>query len=657
MRGHEATLAGISMGEEGARQGLIEASKEDFDRAHGELKHAFENQAYTGSDNLGVTLALLRQLSITVNIESLTDMNFIVQGMESQDLADVLSQYDVRSQVIQQLTRLEDLVILAMETSNTKLPIVLHALEAHVHTLIRTPQDLAALLISLQVDKIEVILQALNDKLPDMIKRVYNFNDVLERLSPEQRIAVILAMSDQLPEIIKRGTDFADVLYDLSREQRTLIFEVMRDKLSDIIKNGCGLDAALAYLTSEQRTSVYEAMKDKLPDIIKNGEEFSYALRRLTPEQCTAVYETMSDKLPKIIRNDYELGAALKYLTPEQCTAVTLAIKDKLPDIIKNGYDFKSVLSYLKPEKRTAVILAMSDKLPDIIKNGYDFKSVLSYLTPEKRTAVILAMSDKLPGIIKNSAELGAALEYLNSKQSRHLLDIMKGQLPGMMGKYSSLDTAIKEVLGGSQQGFFATPRAAKINVGGLEKKLTQYIEARKEEYSFHWDFLYIMAAVNWLCGEVFVKSKETKLNAATYALRSHKNEDACLVKLKLFDVMPTDSELKNHTNSYVLVGDDGVTKALCYIDYEGNSRTMGIKDLSAVTEFFTSNADAKLTYDEISLGLKDAVAVKLPTDAQLEALKEGLLGDIMVGANEGDILNGTKRPMELDVQNNEPGV
>ena len=624
MRGHEATLAGISMGEEGARQGLIEASKEDFDRAHGELKHAFENQAYTGSDNLGVTLALLRQLSITVNIESLTDMNFIVQGMESQDLADVLSQYDVRSQVIQQLTRLEDLVILAMETSNTKLPIVLHALEAHVHTLIRTPQDLAALLISLQVDKIEVILQALNDKLPDMIKRVYNFNDVLERLSPEQRIAVILAMSDQLPEIIKRGTDFADVLYDLSREQRTLIFEVMRDKLSDIIKNGCGLDAALAYLTSEQRTSVYEAMKDKLPDIIKNGEEFSYALRRLTPEQCTAVYETMSDKLPKIIRNDYELGAALKYLTPEQCTAVTLAIKDKLPDIIKNGYDFKSVLSYLKPEKRTAVILAMSDKLP---------------------------------GIIKNSAELGAALEYLNSKQSRHLLDIMKGQLPGMMGKYSSLDTAIKEVLGGSQQGFFATPRAAKINVGGLEKKLTQYIEARKEEYSFHWDFLYIMAAVNWLCGEVFVKSKETKLNAATYALRSHKNEDACLVKLKLFDVMPTDSELKNHTNSYVLVGDDGVTKALCYIDYEGNSRTMGIKDLSAVTEFFTSNADAKLTYDEISLGLKDAVAVKLPTDAQLEALKEGLLGDIMVGANEGDILNGTKRPMELDVQNNEPGV
>ena len=624
MRGHEATLAGISMGEEGARQGLIEASKEDFDRAHGELKHAFENQAYTGSDNLGVTLALLRQLSITVNIESLTDMNFIVQGMESQDLADVLSQYDVRSQVIQQLTRLEDLVILAMETSNTKLPIVLHALEAHVHTLIRTPQDLAALLISLQVDKIEVILQALNDKLPDMIKRVYNFNDVLERLSPEQRIAVILAMSDQLPEIIKRGTDFADVLYDLSREQRTLIFEVMRDKLSDIIKNGCGLDAALAYLTSEQRTSVYEAMKDKLPDIIKNGEEFSYALRRLTPEQCTAVYETMSDKLPKIIRNDYELGAALKYLTPEQCTAVTLAIKDKLPDIIKNGYDFKSVLSYL---------------------------------TPEKRTAVILAMSDKLPGIIKNSAELGAALEYLNSKQSRHLLDIMKGQLPGMMGKYSSLDTAIKEVLGGSQQGFFATPRAAKINVGGLEKKLTQYIEARKEEYSFHWDFLYIMAAVNWLCGEVFVKSKETKLNAATYALRSHKNEDACLVKLKLFDVMPTDSELKNHTNSYVLVGDDGVTKALCYIDYEGNSRTMGIKDLSAVTEFFTSNADAKLTYDEISLGLKDAVAVKLPTDAQLEALKEGLLGDIMVGANEGDILNGTKRPMELDVQNNEPGV
>lgn len=349
MKGHEATLAGISMGED-TRHGLIEASKEAFDKAHDELDHALNNHTYTGNDNLGVTPALLKKLGVSVRIESLADMNFIVRGMDDQNLAELLAQDNVRNQIIAQVKTLEDLVILSMETSGTKLPIMLNALEEHVYELIKTPEDLAALLISLQVDRIEIMLQTMGDK----------FSDTIEL-----------------------GGQFGNVLRPLAVEQRTVVYEAMKDKLPDIIQSGWGFDlgAALRYCTVEQCTEIIDIIKNDLSDIFENGDEFQTALSQITPEQRTVVYEGMKDKFPDIIHDSRELGSVLRYLTPEQCTGVYEALKNKLPEIILAG------------------ILSSSSNLVDInegqLKKNLEF--VIGALQPDLSHDVYQAVKLRLP--------------------------------------------------------------------------------------------------------------------------------------------------------------------------------------------------------------------------------------------------------------------
>lgn len=270
----------------------------------------------------------------------------------------------------------------------------------------------------------------------------------------------------------------------------------------------------------------------------------------------------------------------------------------------------------------------------------------------DHKLEIIEALQDKLPEIIQNGDDLKKVLQGLENIPSTRILNIMKGKLPHMMTQDHDVAQKIKTTLEGSKQGFFATPRAEKINFGSLKSKLEKYIETRKEEYSFHWDFLHIMTALNWLFGEAFVKSKETKLNAATYALLSHTHPEQSLVKLQALHEMPSETELyEQHKNSYLLMTNLNATNTLYYIDYEGKSREVRIQTSSAASvdlvPFFENHADQPLTYQEISDGLKNMVAHKLPTDAQLEALKEGLLGDIMTGSGEDAILNGTRRPLE----------
>lgn len=264
----------------------------------------------------------------------------------------------------------------------------------------------------------------------------------------------------------------------------------------------------------------------------------------------------------------------------------------------------------------------------------------------EHQLEIIEALQDKLPEIIQNGPDLKKVLQDLADEPSKRILNIMKGKLPHMMTQNIDVDQKIKTALQGSKQGFFATPRAEKINVGSLTSKLEKYIKTRKEEYSFHWDFLHIMTALNWLFGEAFVQSKETKLNAATYALLSHTRPEQSLVKLETLHEMPTETELtQQHKNSYLLITNHNAPNTLYYIDYEGKSRAVRMKNVEDVTQFFRSHANQSLTYQEISQGLKNMVAHKLPTDAQLEALKEGLLGDIMTGSGEDAILNGAHEP------------
>ncbi|MDF1684808.1 MAG: hypothetical protein P1U36_09155 [Legionellaceae bacterium] len=308
--------------------------------------------------------------------------------------------------------------------------------------------------------------------------------------------------------------------------------------------------------------------------------------------------------------------------------------------------DFDSLVNALLDDNESPDRYPVLFSTTNIQLSAEQLKALLNLL--DHKLEIIEALQDKLPGIIQNGPDLTQVLEELADEPSKRILNIMKGKLPHMMTQDIDVDQKIKTALEGSKQGFFATPRAEKINVGSLTSKLEKYIETRKKEYSFHWDFLHIMTALNWLFGEAFVQSKETKLNAAHYALLSHTHPEQSLVKLQALQNMPTETELnEQHKNSYLLITNHNAPNTLYYIDYEGKSREVRVQTLSedGLAQFFRDRVDQHLTYQEISQDLKNMVAHKLPTDAQLEALKEGLLGDIMTGSEEGAILNGTHRP------------
>jgi len=355
--------------------------------------------------------------------------------------------------------------------------------------------------------------------------------------------------------------------------------------------------------------------------------------RRLNLENPTeALQEIQSAFTPKIL-GDLNCAIAIENATdlrwlctlpPQIMIAHFLREDDRNPKAYLNQHytDFDSFQNFLvlTPPEAHPILLSHTN----IQLNAEQLNTLLKAFDEQ---AMIEILQDKLPEIIQNGDDLKKVLQDLADEPSTRILNIMKGKLPHMMTQDHDVDQKIKTALQGSKQGFFATPRAEKINVGSLTSKLEKYIETRKEEYSFHWDFLHIMTALNWLFGEAFVQSKETKLNAANYALLSHTHPDQCLVKLQCLDQIPDETELSaNHKNSYLLIGNNDSTNVLYYIDYEGKSRAVRIQTSSEanLVQFFTSHANQSLTYQEVNQGLNDKVAHKLPTDAQLEALKEG---------------------------------
>ena len=149
----------------------------------------------------------------------------------------------------------------------------------------------------------------------------------------------------------------------------------------------------------------------------------------------------------------------------------------------------------------------------------------------------------------------------------------------------------------------------------------------------------------NWLSGEPWLKTKDTKIAAATYALRAHNGDDTCLVSLTRLTNLPDDNALKNsHSNSYLLVNGVNTLNDLYYVDYEGNKRKVPIANIDGLEGCFSENSNNKLSYGEVNKKLKTHVKGKLPTDAQLEALKDGLLGDIMKDADAYILKHETPR-------------
>ncbi|MDF1826715.1 MAG: hypothetical protein P1U39_00325 [Legionellaceae bacterium] len=539
--------------------------------------------------------------------------------------------------------------------------VVLDAIQDKLPEIIKDGHQLGASLEPLSEWQRGVVLDAIKDKLPEIIKSGFLLGASLEPLSEGQCRAVLNAIQDKLPEIIKDGYQLRDALRPLSEGQRGVVLDAIQDKLPEIIKDGHQLGASLEPLSEGQRGVVLDAIQGQLPQIIKSGYQLADALQHLSEGQRDVMLRSIKGQLPEIIKSGPQLRAALETLSMGKRGAVPDAIQGQLPEIIKDGDQLVYALQYLSEGQRDVVLRSIKGQLPEIIKSGSQLREALQYLSEDQCRAVLDAIQGKLPEIIKDGSELESVLRCLNQYQRGFVLHSIKGKLHRLNKDVlsTSYQNEINLCLKNSQHGFFSTPRAEAINTGSLSSKLGKYIESRRSEHSFHWDFLGIMAFVHWLSGEPWVKAKDTKLAAATYALHAHQDEDACLVRLTQLNELPNEAALKElHKNSYLLVGQNNAPKQLYYVDYEGNTTKIPMADAGDVQSYFSQEGQNKqLTYSELGKGLRQHTQSPLPTDVQLEALKEGLLGDIMIDAGVDDILDGTKRPTEPKDQNDELGL
>ncbi|MDF1828410.1 MAG: AAA family ATPase [Legionellaceae bacterium] len=184
------------------------------------------------------------------------------------------------------------------------------------------------------------------------------------------------------------------------------------------------------------------------------------------------------------------------------------------------------------------------------------------------------------------------------------------------------------------------------VNKAKLSEELTEYIAKRSEEYRFHWDIMWFKSLVHWLSAGTWIISKETKLNAATYALHAHQQEPQCLARVFTLDKMPEKPTLFKalYKNSYVLIQQGPASKQLYYVDYFGCKTQVNMRHPREIKTYFdTKHMGGKLTYGEIHQNLSQHVDGILPTDAQLHALKDGRLGRIL--ANEDKLLTGDVSP------------
>lgn len=307
---------------------------------------------------------------------------------------------------------------------------------------------------------------------------------------------------------------------------------------------------------------------------------------------------------------------------------------------------FIELLNFLDNDhKKEALFHAFCTIATRAILTSDDLRYVLMNLNDAQRDALLVVFQDTFSSMITRGYQLEHVLECLNPQQRKKVLLCMRGSLPSIDDKRNLVRDYHDEMhlaLSHSHHGFFNAFRTVTINTGSLDHKLTKYIDSRQKEGGFHWDFLGVMAFFYWLSGTTWVKAKNTKLAAATYALKAHQGHDDCLVRLIKLDTIPADYSL--HKNSYLLID----SKKLYYVDYAGHPIQVSMKDKTRLQSVFDTNTNCQLTYDQVHDTLSSLVKDRLPTDVQLEALTEGLLGDILIDADVDYILKGTTRS-ELD--------
>lgn len=316
----------------------------------------------------------------------------------------------------------------------------------------------------------------------------------------------------------------------------------------------------------------------------------------------------------------------------------------------------------LPEDKKRLIISNLGRDLVSIFFEGTNLERLENYDCFSRR-CILLELQDKLPELIRSADSLNKYLSMCGGDQEsiKIILRAVNGKLSNWKGNNNLMQNAtyanaFKLAEQNSRYSIFASAkRRHEINIGCFETKINNYInDHNNNQGSFHWLILCIGNFLTWLLGSVRVKAKETKVAAAKYALYAHKNDADCKVRLQKTNISMTNAqELKaEYANSYILSDNERHQKQLYYVDYDGNKTLIPISDPSNIQRYFDTNSSNSLTYSEVNACLEQFTKGLLPTQAQLKALQDGLLGSIMKDYPVDSILDGSFSPQANNTTN-----
>ncbi|NCT56904.1 MAG: hypothetical protein GW760_04210 [Legionella sp.] len=499
------------------------------------------------------------------------------------------------------------------------------------------------------------VLNDLGDNLPNIIKDTQQLGFILNLLDEPSKYGILLeALENNLPTFFQDENACRNMMSMIKDESKKVAtFEALKPYLQNIIKNN---DAFLGFfdsLPSSTREDFIKGLQGSLSEYIDTSEELGEVLQHLSNDRISSVLLTLKDKLPDIVKNGKDLGNVLKFISHNkqpECNTILEAFEERLPEIIKTSENLVEVLCE-QNEGKLFVFNALREQVLRVIRTPYDLaKLINSRYIP--KDAIFKLLGDKLPIILATQQDLNLLNEFLlSSVISGTNLQLIKNEMNFIRAQWKRIPepSQIHEPppINKHEVRSQRTEKMEKMEkMEKIDEKLTSYIETRQGQYTFHWDFLGVMAFVHWLVGGAWIKSKDTKIAAATYARHAHQNSAESLVTLKEFKKEPTKEQLnQNHQNTYLLIGQHA-ERTLYYVDYSGEKTAVGIKNMDDVIKYFNhSDYGRQFTYDEIHQGLSKHIHGMLPTDAQLKALQDGSLGEIVrqKGLDE-TILSGTKR-------------
>ena len=225
MRDQEIVLSGIGLKGE-TRERLIADSKEQLEAAAASLLTRIEQGDYTGSEKLGISLALVRQFNLTIPFNLFTDLN-VLKTLSADEISAICGDENYQGQIVGAMGSVENLVVLSIELSPTKLQALLNGIGPQVATAYLVDgEKFAVALLSLDQERRDIYWQQYHTELPRMVKSANDFSRVFSVLTAEQQADLYSKLNPA--DLIKSVFDLVNVLKCLDVAKRETVFDLLR---------------------------------------------------------------------------------------------------------------------------------------------------------------------------------------------------------------------------------------------------------------------------------------------------------------------------------------------------------------------------------------------------------------------------------------------